>query len=136
VGQAFFIQLMSSINPLHNLHGTIRIQLVTSFVDPMHKLFCFFDKANTHQGVQGKSSILDPGITIIPVSFSSNALGQAAGGCSNNGTGGSMATLAPSIIITMATISNRINNIFLWNLDFKLCLCSLFFERSMFFLLP
>jgi hypothetical protein len=62
--------------PIHNLQRFAGLQLFATIFQPLNERFGFRFETEPAESVQGKTSVPDPGVTIVPVSLTADLLRQ------------------------------------------------------------
>src|ERR1700681_1269537 len=76
MGKQEFSQIAAPINPIHDLKGFVGPQRFATILQPMDERLWFRLKPEATQSVQGKTSVSDPGVTVIPVSSAADLFWQ------------------------------------------------------------
>src|SRR6266446_8177681 len=72
-------ELVAAVETVHDLQGTVRLELLHARRDPTHegrRLVCV---AQAHQAVEGKRGVADPGVPVVPVALTADRLRQPEG---------------------------------------------------------
>lgn len=76
VGQFFLVEVLASMDRVHDLERSIGVSFFQSAQDKVHECVGFFSKSETDQRVEHERGVSDPGVSVVPVPRSSDSFGQ------------------------------------------------------------
>ena len=74
-----------AVYAVHELQGTVGVGLLAARLEPVHEPCRLFREADTQEAVEGEGGVPDPGVPVVPVALSADALGQTHGGGRHDG---------------------------------------------------
>ena len=91
VRERLLAELVAAVETVHDLQGTVRLELLDARRHPAHEGPRLLRVAEAHQAVEGKGGVADPGVSVVPVALAADRLGQP-----ERGSGDDRAVLARS----------------------------------------
>ena len=76
VVEGLFGQVLAAVQPVHELQGPVVTGALAAGFDPTHERAGFLGETDTQEAVERESGVPDPGVAVVPVALSANALGQ------------------------------------------------------------
>src|SRR5205823_4891295 len=86
VSQNGFLEILPSVDPVHELERRARLQLAAALFDPAPEGGGFVPVTQTHQPVKRERGIANPGVTVIPIANATDFFRQTEGRRCDNGT--------------------------------------------------
>ncbi len=85
--QGLLLELLSPIDGVDGLKGTVRLELLAPLFQPAHEALRFAIKTQAHQAIKSKAGIANPAKAVVPVAHPADLFRQARGRRRDDGPG-------------------------------------------------